>query len=223
MHPIDNMPDYGRDIASLYNEAALMCNTDLPLGEKQMLAIPLVQIGIDFWGNVQGGAFWEGVGGHGSGRKFPILFAGALLGDSQMLAIGTTHPSERQLDGSYTAQFGEDCQTFYVEQTDVNEVNWGFGGYGSTHLGMPEFGFSHVHYPDNDDVAWASNSYRLCCTANAWIGAVLGSHIMGLVDEWNHPALFDYTDRYNSIQLSGWTRSWSPWVGRMWDLHRQNY
>jgi hypothetical protein len=38
------------------------------------------------------------------------------------------------------------------------------------------------------------------------------------VDEWNHPALFDYMDRYAQIEPPGWTRSWSPWCGDMWDL-----
>src|SRR5690606_1602788 len=108
-------------------------------------------------------------------------------------------------------------------QTSSTEINWGFGGYTATHLGMPEFGFSHVHYPDNDVVGWATNSYRLCCTANAWVGAVLCARIMGLRDAWHHPALFDYMDRYMQIESGGWTRSWSPWCGDMWDLYRSQY
>ncbi len=223
MHPADNMPDYGRDLASDFNEAALLCHTALPLLDKQELATRLVQIGIDFFGNVEGGAFWQGVGGHGSGRKLPILFAGALLGNRGMLDVGVDYVSERNLNGTSTSYFGEDCQTFYVQQTSGSGINWGFGGYDATHIGMPEYGFSHVHYPDNDDVAWASNSYRRCCTANAWMGAVLCARMMGLVDEWNHPALFDYTDRYMQIEPVGWTRSWSPWCGDMWDLYRPQF
>ena len=223
MHPIDNMPDYGRDFATKYNEAALMCNTNLPMADKQALAMHLVQIGIDFFGNKQGGAFWEGLGGHGSGRKLPILFAGALLGDRDMLAVGINYPSTRQLNGTFTTHFGEDCQTFYVQQTSSTEINWGFGGYSTSHLGMPEFGFSHAHYPDNDVVGWTTNSYRLCCTANAWNGAVLCARIMGLSDEWSHPALFDYTDRYMQTEPPGWTRAWSTWSGDMWDLYRPQF
>lgn len=223
MHPVDNMPDYGRDFASDYNEAALLCNTALPETDKRALAARLIQIGIDFHGNVQGGAFWEGVGGHGSGRKLPILFAGALLGDQDMLDVGVDYVSVRYLNGTHQSYFGEDCQTFYVQQTPGNQINWGHGGYGASHLGMPEYGFSHVHYPNNDDVAWASNSYRLCCTANAWIGGILCMRMMGLVDEWNHPPLFDYMDRYAQTEPPGWTRSWSAWCGDMWDLYRAQY
>jgi hypothetical protein len=223
MHPTLNMPDYGRDFASLFNEAALQCNTNAPLADRRQLAIKLVQIGIDFFGNVRGGAYWEGVGGHGSGRKFPILFAGALLGDAEMLAVGQAYPSVRQLNGSYTVHFGEDAQTFYVQQTSSTQINWGYGGYTTADLGMPEWGFSHTHSPTGDSALWNGNNYRQCCTVNGWIGAVLCARIMGLRDEWNHPALFDYTDRYTQIETGGWMRSWSPWVGSMWDLYRASY
>lgn len=223
MHPADNMPDYGRDLASDYNEAALLCNTALPMADKQALATHLVQIGIDFFANVQGGAYWEGVGGHGSGRKFPILFAGSLLGARDLLDVGVDYVSVRNLDGTNASFFGEDCQTFYVQQTSGTEINWGYGGYDASHLGMPEYGFSHVHYPDNDDIAWGSNSYRRCCTANAWIGGLLCVRMMGLVDEWNHQVLFDYMDRYAQLEAPGWTRSWSPWCGEMWDLYRAQF
>jgi len=223
MHPVANMPDYGRDFASLFNEAALQCNTSAPLSERRQLAIRLVQIGIDFFGNVRGGAYWEGVGGHGSGRKFPILFAGALLGDPAMSAVGVDYPSVRRLDGTYTVHFGEDAQTFYVQQTAPQQFNWGYGGYTAAELGMPEWGFSHAHSPSGDNVSWTGNNYRQCCTVNGWIGAVLCARIMGLRQAWQHPALFDYTDRYTQIHSSGWMRSWSPWVGGMWDLYRASH
>ena len=217
------MPDYGRDLTSLYNEATLLCHIGVPLQDKALLTIRLVQIGIDFYGNYRDGFYQEGVGGHGSGRKLPILFAGALLQDADMLHVGYDYPSERQLNGSYTRFFGEDCQTFYVQQTSASAINWGYGGYSNTNLGMPEFGFSHVHQPENDHVDWLQDSYRRCCTANAWMGGVLCARMMGLVDEWNHQALFDYLDRFAVTEPAGWTRSWSPWVGAMWDQYRPQF
>ena len=223
LHPTLNMPDYGRDFTSLYNEAALLCHLNLPAVDKRLLLVRLVQIGIDFFGNVENGCSWEGVGGHGSGRKLPILFAGALLHDAGMLAVGENYPSERQLNGTYTTHFGEDCQTFYVQQTSATQINWGYGGYTAASLGMPEFGFSHVHWPSSDNANWTGDSYRRCCTANAWLGGVLCARMMGLIDEWDHQALFDYTDRFAQTEPVGWTRSWSPWVGRMWDLYRASY
>ena len=58
---------------------------------------------------------------------------------------------------------------------------------------------------------------------NAWIGGILCVRVMGLVDEWNHPALFDYMDRFTRIEPPGWTREWLPWTGRMWDRYRPLY
>lgn len=223
MHPVLNMPDYGRDFTSVYNEATLLANVNLPMVEKRPLVAKLVQIGIDFFGNVENGCYWEGVGGHGSGRKLPILFAGALLHDADMLDVGHDYPSVRNLNGTYTTHFGEDCQTFYVQQTSSSQINWGYGGYIGSDIGIPEFGFSHVHSPNSDDKTWQGDPYRRCCTANAWIGGVLCARMMGLVDEWDHPALFDYMDRFTTTEPAGWTRSWSAWCGRMWDLYRPQY
>ncbi|MCA8976177.1 MAG: hypothetical protein KDC98_15760 [Planctomycetes bacterium] len=223
MHPVENMPDYGRDFSAAYNQATLLCNLALTRAERRTLLIRLVQIGIDFWGNVKNGCYWEGVGGHGSGRKWPILFAGRLLHDADMLNVGHTHRSYRNQDGSFEIHFGEDGQTFYVEQTGANQWNWGYGGYTQQHVGLPEFGFSHVHWPLSDHEPWGQDPYRRCCTANAWIGGILCVHVMGLVQEWNHPALFDYMDRFTVQEPHGWTREWLPWTGRMWDQYRSSY
>jgi hypothetical protein len=220
MHPIENMPDYSRDFTSDYAQAALLCNLGVTQAERRLLLIRLVQIGIDFWGNVENGCHWEGTGGQGSGRKLPILFAGALLHDAEMLAVGVNYPSYRNANGTSVAHFGEDCQTFHVAQTSSTQINWGFGGYGPEDLGLPEWGFSHVDWPSNDREPWNADSYRRCCTANAWIGEVLCARVMGLRDAWHHPPLFDYMDRYTQTEPHGWTYAWSTWCGAMWDMHR---
>ena len=131
--------------------------------------------------------------------------------------------SVRNLNGTFVTHFGEDCQTFFVEQTSATQINWGYGGYTSADINTPEFGFSHVHAPQNDQAGWNADSYRRCCTANAWVGGVLCARMMGLVDNWAHPALFQYQDRYMQTEPAGWTRSWSTWVGAMWDMHRASF
>lgn len=224
MHPTQNMPDYGRDFTSLLSTGFLMASLNNHTNaQKRDLVVRLLQIGIDFHGNVLNGGTWEGVGGQGSGRKFPILFAGHLLGDATMRNIGFSHPSGYYGNNhpNNRSQFGEDCQTFYVQETSPGVYNWGYGGYTSTNNGMPEWGNSHTQYPSNDNVNWTYDGYRRCCTANAWVGEVLVARAMGLRDEWNHQVLFDYMDRYMGIETVGdWTRSWEPWQQVMWDLHR---
>jgi hypothetical protein len=222
VHPVENMPDYGRDFTTVYGEAALLCHTNLSIVQRRELAIHLVQIGIDFYGNVQAGCRWEGNGGQCSGRKFPILFAGGMLGDVGMLAVGQNYRSFRNPNGTFQACFGEDCQTFYVQETSPGVVNYGIGGYTTAHIGLPEWGFAHVNSIASDKAGWLDDPYRRCCTANAWVPTILAARIMGLKAAWNHDALFDYQDRYMQTELSGW-RSWSPWAGSMWDLHRSSF
>ena len=152
-----------------------------------------------------------------------IAWAGKLLGDQLMLDVGRDFVSRRLVDGTSFSYFGEDSQTFFVEETSANVINFGGGGYTPFDLGMPEWGVSHVEAPWNDNRSWSGNPYRVCCTVNAWVGHVLTAHVMGLVGDWHHAALFGYTDRYMTIEPLGWTRSWASWVETMWDTYRSQY
>lgn len=129
MHASDNMTcsaatwlsngccTYGRDHTVLLGEAMLLaCCTEATVGDRTALVIALVQKGIDTYGALKGGATWIHNGGHGSGRKAIILFAGKLLGDAGMLAIGTDYPV------SSTGYFGEDMQTFEIASGDVSRT-----------------------------------------------------------------------------------------------------
>jgi hypothetical protein len=219
------MPDYSRDFTSVVGSAALLLQLDVPDSQKRDLLIRLVQFGIDCYGNVQNGCAWPGTGGQCSGRKFPILFAGAVLHDDAMLRIGLTHPSVLVApnDGRNAAWFGEDSQTFYVQETSPGIFNWGIGGYSAAERGLPEWGNAHILNPSLDHAGWETDSYRRCCTANAWIGQVLAARLMGLAAAWNHPALFDYMDRYLAIEpYPSWTRAWEPWQDEMWRALRRD-
>jgi hypothetical protein len=211
-HPADNMPTYGREIAIAVGDAALALNTDAPAARKERLLRRFVQLGIDLYGVAENGGGWPPDGGHASGRKLPILFAGLMLGDERMLNIGRSE-----------VLFGEDGQTFYVTETTPGVINGGHGNYRREHVGMPEWGIRHAEAPARDDAAWDAR-YRSCCTANAWVGIVLAAHAMGLRALWGHDALFDYQDRYMAeSHAEPWLRSRSSWAGAMWDMHRADY
>lgn len=214
LHPRANMPDYGRDLADLVGVGALALQLDLPLDAKRPLAIALVQIGIDVQGIVANGGRFVADGGSGSGRKFPLVLAGALLHDDTLLECARQE----------SAAFGEDAQTFYVEETSPGVWNHGHGGYGPDDTGLAEWGNRHADDPSLDRKAWNGDPYRRCCTANAWSGFVLAARIMGLREAWGHDALFDYVDRYMEIETRGdWMRAWSPFAERMWDRHRAEF
>ena len=219
-HPSDNMPHYGQYMADEISHAALMLHLDFPLAQKQELLTRFVQLGIDLKGvaDSNGATAWTPNGGHASGRKWPILFSGMLLNDPAMIA--TTHTA------TSSVLFGEDGQTFIV-QSGPGGINGGYGGYTSAHIGMPEWGMRHATEPIYDDVRWWVSgewvAYRVCCTANSWVGIVLAAHITpGGKAAWNHTPLFQYQDRYMATQ-GGFYRSWSDFSEEMWDTYRALY
>lgn len=211
VHPRANMPDYGRDLADLVGQAAVALQLDVDEATKRPLAENFVQLGIDVYGIVQAGGRFLADGGSGSGRKFPMLFAGAVLVDSDLLACARDQH----------AAFAEDVQTFHVAETSSGIWNRGCGGYGPEDSGLPEWGHRHADDPRYDNKSWTGDPYRRCCTANVWLGYVLAARIMGLRQAWNHDPLFDYVDRYVQVERVGdWRRSWNPWVEQMWDRYR---
>ncbi len=199
--PSEHMYNYARDHSADFNDCTLGLMLDYPEEDKEQLLIYCVQIGIDYYGILKTGALWGNHGGGlGSGRKWPILFAGVMLDDSEMMnCYKDTYDDE-------TSQ--EDCQTYYDSS--------GFPSWHSTYC-----------FADQPDPA---PGYRTCCTANAWVGSVLGAHILtgetdiDVKDLWDHDVLFDYMDFYMDEQDPGsWQRSWSDFAEDMWDEYRADY
>jgi hypothetical protein len=223
-HPVDNMPDYGRELCTEMGEAALMLNLNFTQQQKETLLIRFLQLGIDLYGISEDGGEnnWIPNGGHQAGRKWPILFAGIMFNDNNMKNIGPG-------DGTGTISFQEDGQTFYVTQSDIDMVHEeGYAQiqvfeYEQSDLGLPDWGIRHSYEPLIDNKNWEAD-YRRCCTANSWIGFVLAAHIMDAKQLWQHDVLFDYMDRYMDIEEPGiWTRTTSYFAEEMWDTYRADY
>ena len=216
INPAENMPWYGNHMAGQIGIASLMLSLNFTDEEKETLLIRLVQVGIDAYRNMQLGLpGWPGAGGHGQGMKWPILFAGIMLDDADMQAIG-------QKSGNYINSapygpgneppdyivFGEDEQVFYVTQKEVDitsgsdwrpdERNGKGIPYNVTDIGMPEWGKTHSSDPYQDNRDWNA-IYRQCCGAVGWSGFILTARIMKVRHLWNHDALFDYQDRYMAV------------------------
>ncbi|MEK7408870.1 MAG: hypothetical protein AAB225_27720, partial [Acidobacteriota bacterium] len=232
--PMENMPVYGREFARAAGIGSLLLCSDFTPEQKEKLLINMVQVGIDLWGIVQAGghAGWFAHGGHNSGRKWLIAFAGLMLGDAEMAAPSKTYPS---------LALQEDMQTMYDKGwTGAGVVYAGhFGSKG--HPDNPDWG-SYEHLPPAEWPGDIGESYRRCCTSLAWVGQALAARILGAEDEWNHPAFFDYVDRWmteddsEAIQVikqvrgrdysASWSRqrqTWDPFVQDMWDTYRWTY
>jgi len=222
-HPAKNMPSYDRDVCTQVGIGALKLHLNLTNQMKEVLLIRFVQLGIDNYGVVQDGgkANWL----QDSGRKYPILFAGLVLNNSDMKNIvaidDPTDPNH--------IRFEEDETTFYVTQADVDMTHspqWKpdrraamLLPYEIQDIGLPEWGIVRMYDRTKINKYWGA-TYRTVI-GHAYGGFVLAMHIMGVKDLWNHDALFDYKDRY--MQVESKYRGTSKFVERMWDSYRADY
>jgi hypothetical protein len=203
-----------------YNDAVqALCLSDFDQATKTDLMIRAIQVGIDLYGCIEAGGEYPGNGGQGSGRLWPILFAGKMLEDADLLAVRTDFSS---------AQFGEVDQTFYVTQTDVDTEHApqrtsftpsADADYESGDIGTAEWGIRHVENRVLDDKSWTA-TYRFQ-TGICWSGAALIAAEMDLRDEWAHEPFFDYVIRYigHPDTDSNNARAGSTFSESMWDAY----
>ena len=235
--PVENMPQYGLEYGRVSGISALLLCTDLKPEEKQRLLINFVQVGIDLGGMIRSGhPGWTGWGGHGSGRKLPIVFAGLLLGDEQLANINQSFPK---------ASFGEDEQTAYGDcWTGAKVVFAGHSGIDAATGRARSRGNGWGPYEHTPPSEWkegqdTSESYRRCCTSVGWVAQALALRLMHAEKNWHHDAFFDYVDRWMYEDDSEfvkiikaatgrdhgqeWARqgqAWDPFVNEMWAKYR---
>ncbi len=221
-HPSNNMPDYGRDMALVTGDVALTLLLDYTQEELEPLMIRFLQLGIDWYGvaasapdpinaNPTMGGLWMGGGGHGIGRKWPIIFAGLMFNNSNMLIYG---------NGVNYPIFQEEQQYFYVSQADVDlerfyEADTPRAPYTVEMIGTPEWGEQHTNQPNRDGSNWDANYREIVSKSIA--GHALAATIMGAKSIWNWPSFFEYQARWATHQISvNSTISYSTFVDDMY-------
>jgi hypothetical protein len=215
--PVENMPQYALEYGRVSGLSALLLCTDLRPDQKERLLLNFVQIGIDLGGMIRAGhPGWTGFGGHGSGRKLPIVFAGILLGDDELANINQSFPK---------ASFGEDEQTAYGESwTGAKVVFAGHSGIDTaTGRGrnlvrrQPWGPYEHTPPAQWTDGQHTSESYRRCCTSVGWVGQALALRLMRAEKFWNHDAFFDYMDRWMYENDSEFVKTLKTSTGQDYD------
>jgi len=203
--PADYMPSYGQHVAFADSYAALLLMLNFPADQKVNLTNYFVQYGIDLYGCVQAGYGWPAFGGHRSGRKLPIILADILLNDSGMKNVSTAYPD----------QFGEDMQTLYfnlLPPAGTYAQAWQgatviYGGHYGVHAAdsSPVSAGLYGPYEQLQPASWPiltppgeqlGEAYRRCCTSVSWVGEALAAYLVNGKSTWNHPAFFDYVDRW---------------------------
>ena len=240
-----------------YNEtfaaAAVLLHLDYTDAQKFPLLINFVQLGIDIYSYIESGAKgWPPDGGHSNGRKWPILFAGIMLDYAPMKNIGQKSGDYLYSTG-YGAgnpppdylHFGEDGQTFYVAQADIditNSASWNpdkrninYAPYTRDMLGMPEWGIRHSTLPNTSDASWTAEYRSIYCGPPSWAGTALAAYFMNAKALWNNNAHFDFVDRYVAISRGlpdpfGYTvpaekagNSPGGVISTTWNAYRKNY
>jgi len=194
--PVENMPEYALEYGRVVGLSPLTLCTDLSPEQKEPLLDNFVQVGIDLSGMIRAGhPGWQCWGGHGSGRKLPIVFAGLLLGDPELEHINKSFPN---------VSFGEDEQTAYGDSwTGAKVVFAGHSGIdemtgiGRDHArGEPWGPYEHTPPSTWKDGQNTSEGYRRCCTSVGWVAQALALRLMHAEGSWNHDAFFDYVDRW---------------------------
>ncbi len=240
---VDTMAMYGRETGRVAGIASLLVMLDLPPEQQaaqERLLVGFVQYGIDLWGLVEAGyPGWYAHGGHGSGRKWPIVFAGMVFGDPAMSSPTLSYPEVR---------FGEDMHTAFASDLPYGPAHNGATVVYTGHMGVWQ------GEPVSDDAAWGpyehlppdqwldpiGENYRRCCTSLAWAGQALAARLMEAEPSWAHDAFFAYVDRWMDpsgddaytqeiYDLTGldyradWQRqgqAWDPFVEEMWAAYR---
>jgi hypothetical protein len=235
--PVENMPQYGLEYGRVVGISALLLCTDLKPQQKEPLLVNFVQVGIDLGGMIRADhPGWTGWGGHGSGRKLPIVFAGLLLGDDELAGISLSYPK---------VSFGEDEQTAYGDSwTGAKVVFAGHSGIDAATGEGRSRGSGWGPYEHTPPSQWkdgqnTSESYRRCCTSVGWVAQALAMRLMQAEQAWGHDAFFDYVDRWmyeddaafvKTIKETTrrdhdkeWARqgqAWDAFVNEMWAKHR---
>lgn len=201
-----NMFCYGREIGNIVSRGAGFVLLDTP--EQRDVAIRLIQLGIDNFGVVEAGGGWHGDGGHFNGRKFPIVFAGILLGDAAMASPGSERVGNEDLMTYYgadgTALWGRDCNSCYLAAGCENNDSCQSGARDCR---------------DPAGLIDGCSSYRNCCTSTTWVGEALAIHQLGAVDDWDHPPFFDYVDRWMNDEVAGASGA-SDFIEELWATYR---
>ena len=227
LHPSNNMPDYGRDMANITGDISLALLLDFDRTELSPLLIKFLQLGIDWYGITNNtpdifhkssqGALWMGGGGQGHGRKWPMLFTGLMFNDSAIMSYG---------NASNFPIFQEEQQYFYVSQLDVDQARYSTDGrprdpYTPEMIGTPEWGEKHMQDRSRDGSNW--DAYYREIVSKSIAGHALAAILMNSKDIWNWNSFFEYQDRWAEHQKSiNQNIAFSSFVNEMWTTFR-NY
>ncbi len=190
MHPIDNMPDYGAEIATDNAASALrFMLDDFRIGNDihKSAVLNYLQMAVDLQSMAASGVKWPGAGGHGNGRKLPLVVAAKLLKNSSFLEAmrASSFSEDEQVYFSPVSQralYGRQCsdKQYWMTSRSGKGPRDCRDPYGYIDGGGREIG----------------EAYQKCCTAKPWKYTALAVSLLGIRDSWQNEAFMQYVDRW---------------------------
>jgi hypothetical protein len=207
MHPADNMPDYGADIArdsGVNLLRMLLSDFNYSNATHKQALINYLQMAVDLQTMAAGGVKWPGDGGHLSGRKLPLIFAA--------WAFSNTDFS----NAIAASVFAEDVQVwrnsggialFGLPQTEAEYWSDIRGLGGSKDVRDP------YGYIDGGSQG-PGELYQFCCTSLPWKYTTLALYMLNLKAAWgNGDILVDYVERWVSSGAKALPDACAPYDG----------
>lgn len=253
LSPTEHQPDYGGQYAYVTGVAGLLLCSDLPADEKEPLLLEFTQTGIDLWGKAiasagaGASAGWKALGGHGNGRKLPILMAGLLLGRPVVYNVSTIFSEDQQTVDTVANWLGQ-TTSFRRAISGTSEHDtlcnymlkrpgkWGYitgENYNRTAC-SPRFPSTMICILAMDGLktAWNHDAYLrwtdnwMTCNDDS-IRAIIHTELDSAKAAGQTWAVYDHTNWDPSATI-GTKRThdcfqWGKFTRQMWDLHRGSY
>jgi hypothetical protein len=184
MHPADNMPDYGAQIATdnaTYLLRMLLSDFNYSNATHRQALIGYLQMAIDIRAMAVGGSEWNADGGHANGRKLPLQFAHMVFGgtDFSNAIAASIFSEDRQVYRSVAT--GEVLWGRVFAATEVEYWRTTIGALGEA----PPGGAKDIrdYYGRVDGAGYQLGQpaeYQGCCTSLPWKYTVLALYLLGL-------------------------------------------
>lgn len=186
--PVSCQEVYSRDRAMIVSRAMMALMLQNP---NQQLLINMLQIGIDNAYEALGNQhLWDGAGGHGYARVGPIAFAAALFNDQTLKGL---HYDSAEVNKTSYGQAWTGASVIYNELTGQSShelkrpLQWTIDGVTP---GIPA--------GNNSDAR--AQSYKQ--SAYVFVGEALALRLINAQSVVDHPAFFDFVDRWMTETLS---------------------
>jgi hypothetical protein len=192
MHPVENMPNYHREVGTFLSDVSLILLTD---GATRKLLYGFIQTGIDHYHTIINGA------ADNSTFEFHSIFTGLLLADQEMMNVWVSGQSKTLGRGFEKFYFPDQKLSTISSSIVKGEKSWtGYDVMFRKKRGDAEH--EHLHPSEWEKVVNGGGikqeTYRLCCDSKPHFGMVLASRVLKAGKYWPNNALDVYMDRWVS-------------------------